>query len=51
MNIVHRDIKPENLLVDTENKLKLSDFSFARTIKNTKEKLTDSVDGIDHQSY
>jgi cyclin-dependent kinase-like len=43
MNIVHRDIKPENLLVDTDNKLKLCDFGFARTIKNTKEKLTDYV--------
>jgi cyclin-dependent kinase-like len=43
MNIVHRDIKPENLLVDADNKLKLCDFGFARTIKNTKEKLTDYV--------
>lgn len=44
MSIVHRDIKPENLLVDVDNKLKLCDFGFARSIKNVKnEKLTDYV--------
>ena len=43
MNIVHRDIKPENLLVHDNLKLKLCDFGFARTIKSTREKLTDYV--------
>jgi cyclin-dependent kinase-like len=43
LNIVHRDIKPENLLVDSNLKLKLCDFGFARTIKSNKEKLTDYV--------
>jgi cyclin-dependent kinase-like len=43
LNIVHRDIKPENLLVDSNLKLKLCDFGFARTIKKNYEKLTDYV--------
>jgi serine/threonine protein kinase len=43
MSIVHRDIKPENLLVDSNLKLKLCDFGFARTIKKNNEKLTDYV--------
>lgn len=42
-NIVHRDIKPENLLVDSNNKLKLCDFGFARSIKTAKDNLTDYV--------
>ena len=43
-NIIHRDIKPENLLVNDSMVLKLCDFGFARTIKNTpKEQLTDYV--------
>jgi len=44
MNLVHRDIKPENLLVDSQNKLKLCDFGFARQLKTgSKEQLTDYV--------
>jgi len=43
LNVIHRDIKPENLLIDSQYKLKLCDFGFARTIKNQKEKLTDYV--------
>ena len=44
MNLVHRDIKPENLLVDSNNKLKLCDFGFARQLKQgNKEALTDYV--------
>ena len=41
--LIHRDIKPENLLVDSNLKLKLCDFGFARTIKKNHEKLTDYV--------
>ena len=45
LNIIHRDIKPENLLMDKNNKLKLCDFGFARSINNNKnkEQLTDYV--------
>ena len=43
LNVIHRDIKPENLLIDSQYKLKLCDFGFARTIKSQKEKLTDYV--------
>ncbi len=32
-NIIHRDIKPENLLINSDLKLKLCDFGFARNIK------------------
>ena len=30
--VIHRDIKPENLLVSKDQKLKLCDFGFARTL-------------------
>ena len=43
LNIIHRDIKPENLLIDPNNKLKLCDFGFARSISMSKEQLTDYV--------
>lgn len=42
-NIIHRDIKPENLLMDPNNKLKLCDFGFARSINKKREQLTDYV--------
>ena len=32
-NVAHRDLKPENLLLDTGNKLKVSDFGFARFVQ------------------
>ena len=43
-SVIHRDIKPENILIDSNNKLKLCDFGFARLIKlNKNEVLTDYV--------
>ena len=33
MNVVHRDLKCENLLLDSQHRLLISDFGFARTLE------------------
>merc|ERR1719446_1112885 len=33
-NIAYRDIKPENLLIDEEGHLRLTDFGFAKVIRD-----------------
>ncbi len=32
-NIIYRDLKPENLLIAEDGYLKLTDFSFAKTVE------------------
>ncbi|KAL0489368.1 cyclin-dependent kinase-like protein [Acrasis kona] len=42
-NVVHRDIKPENLLINTDHRLKLCDFGFARPLSENDSPYTDYV--------
>lgn len=34
LNIVYRDLKPENLLLDKDGHLKITDFGFAKKLKD-----------------
>lgn len=34
LSIVYRDLKPENLLIDREGHMKITDFGFAKKLKD-----------------
>jgi cyclin-dependent kinase-like len=42
-NVIHRDIKPENLLINSDHRLKLCDFGFARPLSENDSPYTDYV--------
>lgn len=41
--VVHRDLKPENLLIDEENRVKISDFGVSYLIENGSDDITSTA--------
>jgi serine/threonine protein kinase len=44
-NVMHRDIKPENILLNVGETIKLSDFGWAKIIKNPQDELRRTLCG------
>ena len=48
--ICHRDLKPENILLDSNNRVKIADFGFARLIPENDIKITGKLGTLAYMS-
>lgn len=49
-DLVHGDIKPANLLIDSQNRIKLSDFGLARQVSKTQSQIKNLVGTPTHMA-
>ncbi|MFW5976681.1 MAG: Stk1 family PASTA domain-containing Ser/Thr kinase [Bacillota bacterium] len=47
-NIIHCDIKPHNILINSDKKVKVTDFGIARAVSNSTLTMTDTIMGSAH---